>query len=127
MYDLTAFQRDLLYAIAGQEEPHGLAIKEELENYYEGEIHHGRLYPNLDTVVDKGLAKKGQADRRTNVYTITDRGLRELKSVRRRAVVKLIRDWSPPFQKWLAEAKSTSSSTIVANLDECGSTRFSRD
>ena len=48
MYDLTGFQRDLLYTIAGKEEPHGLAIKEELEEYYEKEIHHGRLYPNLD-------------------------------------------------------------------------------
>jgi len=27
MYDLTGFQRDLLYVIAGLEEPHGLAIK----------------------------------------------------------------------------------------------------
>ncbi len=45
MYDLTGFQRDLLYTIAGQDDPHGLAIKEELEDYYEKEIHHGRLYP----------------------------------------------------------------------------------
>ncbi|MDG5761937.1 helix-turn-helix transcriptional regulator, partial [Natronococcus sp. A-GB1] len=45
MYDLTAFQRDLLYVAAGLDEPHGLAIKEELENYYEKEVHHGRLYP----------------------------------------------------------------------------------
>ncbi len=61
MYDLTAFQRDLLYVIAGQdeEEPHGLAIKDKLEEHYEKEIHHGRLYPNLDEAVDKGLAEKG--------------------------------------------------------------------
>jgi len=26
MYDLTGFQRDLLYVVAGQDEPHGLAI-----------------------------------------------------------------------------------------------------
>jgi hypothetical protein len=32
MYDLTGFQRDLLYVVAGQNEPHGLAIKDELEN-----------------------------------------------------------------------------------------------
>ena len=54
MYDLTSFQRDLLYAIVGQDDPHGLAIKDELEGYYEKEIHHGRLYPNLDTLVEKG-------------------------------------------------------------------------
>ena len=52
MDDLTAFQRDLLYVIAGLENgtpPHGLAIKDSLEVDYSGEIHHGRLYPNLDT------------------------------------------------------------------------------
>ncbi|ELZ78680.1 MULTISPECIES: PadR family transcriptional regulator [Haloferax] len=80
MYDLTGFQRDLLYVIAGLEEPHGLAIKEELEAYYEKEIHHGRLYPNLDTLVEKGLVDKGQIDRRTNYYTLTRRGRREIQA-----------------------------------------------
>jgi hypothetical protein len=37
MYDLTGFQRDLLTVTAGIEEPHGLAIKDELEDYYEKE------------------------------------------------------------------------------------------
>ena len=82
MYDLTGFQRDLLYVIAGEEEPHGLAIKEELENYYEKEIHHGRLYPNLDELVDKGLVEKAEKDRRTNVYSVTARGRRELEARR---------------------------------------------
>ena len=82
MQDLTGFQRDLLYVIAGLEQPHGLAIKDELENYYQKEIHHGRLYPNLDTLVDKGLVEKGKHDRRTNVYTIAQRGRRELDSRR---------------------------------------------
>ena len=82
MYDQTGFQRDLLYVIAGGEEPHGLAIKEELENYYETEIHHGRLYPNLDTLVEKGLVEKGQLDRRTNTYSLTRRGRREIEARR---------------------------------------------
>jgi len=82
MYDLTGFQRDLLYVIAGLDEPHGLAIKEELETYYEKEIHHGRLYPNLDTLVDKGFVEKGQRDRRTNYYTLTRRGTREIEARR---------------------------------------------
>ena len=82
MYDLTGFQRDLLYVIAGKDEPHGLAIKEELEDYYEKEIHHGRLYPNLDTLVDMGLVQKGEMDRRTNVYKLTSRGERELEERR---------------------------------------------
>ncbi|MFB6073633.1 MAG: PadR family transcriptional regulator [Haloarculaceae archaeon] len=80
MHDLTGFQRDLLYVIAGLDEPHGLAIKDELEDYYEGEVNHGRLYPNLDTLVEKGLVEKGQRDRRTNFYKLTGRGRRELSA-----------------------------------------------
>jgi PadR family transcriptional regulator PadR len=82
MYDLTGFQRDLLYVIAGLDEPHGLAVKDELEEYYESEIHHGRLYPNLDTLVDKGLVDKGELDQRTNFYTVTRRGEREIAARR---------------------------------------------
>ncbi len=78
MHDLTGFQRDLLYVIAGTEKPHGLGLKDELEGYYESEIHHGRLYPNLDTLVEKGLVEKGRADQRTNYYTLTRRGSREI-------------------------------------------------
>ncbi len=80
MHDLTGFQRDLLYVIAGMDEPHGLAIKQELESYYGTEINHGRLYPNLDTLVEKGLVEKGQIDKRTNSYTLTQRGERELEA-----------------------------------------------
>jgi len=82
MHDLTGFQRDLLYVIAGLEEPHGLALKSELQDYYENEINHGRLYPSLDTLVDKGLVEKGQKDRRTNVYSLTRRGDREIEARR---------------------------------------------
>jgi len=78
MYDLTGFQRDLLYVISGLEEPHGLAVKDEIEDYYEKEINHGRLYPNLDTLVERGLVNKGQLDKRTNIYSITQRGKREI-------------------------------------------------
>ncbi len=82
MFDLTAFQRDLLFVTAGLDEPHGLAIKDELEKYYQSEIHHGRLYPNLDTLVEKGLLEKGTLDRRTNYYTLTRRGEGELEDRR---------------------------------------------
>lgn len=79
MYDLTGFQRDLLYVIIGLNKPHGLAIKAEMDDYYPDEIHHGRLYPNLDTLVDKGLVEKGQQDNRTNSYLLTQRGRREIE------------------------------------------------
>lgn len=71
MDDMTGFQRDVLDAIAGLDEPHGTALKDELEEYYGKEIHYGRLYPNLDRLVDKGLVNKGKKDERTNVYNIT--------------------------------------------------------
>lgn len=82
MYDLTGFQRDILYVIAGLEQPHGLAVKDELEDYYDQEINHGRLYPNLDDLVDKGLLEKGKLDKRTNSYTLTRRGRREITARR---------------------------------------------
>ena len=89
MDGLTGFQRDLLYVLAGLETPYGLALKDELETYYEKEIHHGRLYPNLDTLVDKGLVSKGARDDRTNEYTLTRRGRREIDARR---------EWETQFQ-----------------------------
>jgi PadR family transcriptional regulator PadR len=82
MHDMTGFQRDLLYLVAGPDDPHGLAIKKELEEYYEEEVNHGRLYSSLDTLVEKGLVEKGQKDKGTNFYSITQRGKREIKARR---------------------------------------------
>ncbi|ADJ15476.1 PadR family transcriptional regulator [Halalkalicoccus jeotgali] len=82
MHDLTGFQRDLLYVVAGYDSPNGLGIKRDLEEYYEQEIHHSRLYPNLDTLADKGLIEKGEQDRRANFYAITKRGWREIEARR---------------------------------------------
>ena len=88
MNDLTAFQRDILYVIVGQGEPHGLAIKKTLEEYYSQEVNHGRLYPNLDDLVDQGLLDKGTKDKRTNEYTLTESGLHKLRARR---------DWEGQF------------------------------
>lgn len=74
MHELTGFQRDLLYVIAAAEQPSGQDVKAEIEGYYSADINHGRLYPNLDTLVDRGLVEKGQLDRRTNYYDITEEG-----------------------------------------------------
>jgi DNA-binding PadR family transcriptional regulator len=82
MYDLTGFQRDILYVVAGRDRPKGLAVKDDLDGYYGSEINHGRLYPNLDQLVDKGLLEKGKHDERTNFYALTDRGRRELDARR---------------------------------------------
>lgn len=74
MDGLTGFQRDLLYVIAGADKPSGQEVKGEIEGYYASEINHGRLYPNLDTLVNKELVEKGELDRRTNYYAITELG-----------------------------------------------------
>jgi DNA-binding PadR family transcriptional regulator len=79
---LTGFQRDLLYVIAGGTEQSGQEIKEELEPYYSTEINHGRLYPNLDTLVDRDYVEKGEIDRRTNSYDLTHKGRRALDNRR---------------------------------------------
>jgi len=87
MHYLTGFQRDCLYIVAGYDGAKGLAIKDELDEYYENEINHGRLYPNFDSLVEKGLVEKGliekgRRDDRTNSYALTQRGVRELEARR---------------------------------------------
>ena len=72
--DLTAFQQNILVILA--EEPmYGLAIKRQLENYYGAEVNHGRLYPNLDDLVEMDLVEKSELDKRTNQYELTEHGL----------------------------------------------------
>ncbi|ELZ23327.1 PadR family transcriptional regulator [Haloterrigena salina JCM 13891] len=88
MDDLTGFQRDLLYVIAGADQPSGQEVKDEVEKYYNSEINHGRLYPNLDTLVNKELVEKGQLDRRTNYYAISDDG---------RSAIEQRREWERQY------------------------------
>jgi len=82
MDDLTAFQRDVLFVVAGREEPHGLGVKDELDDYYVEEINHGRLYPNLEDLVESGLVDKSEVDGRTNAYELTDEGEQVLTELR---------------------------------------------
>ena len=71
--ELTAFQQNILTILA-EEARYGLAIKRELEEYYDDEVNHGRLYPNLDDLVEMGLVEKSELDKRTNQYALTDEG-----------------------------------------------------
>lgn len=79
---LTRFQTDLLRTVEVLNEPNGLEIKRRLEHDYgyDGiteEIGLGRLYPNLDKLVDHGLVEKSEFDGRSNTYTLTERGADE--------------------------------------------------
>ena len=80
-FELTGFQRDLLYVIAGSDQPSGQTVQQKLETHIDN-VNHGRLYPNLDTLVENGLVEKGSQDQRTNYYELTPNGERLL--VRRR-------------------------------------------
>lgn len=74
MDDLTAFQRDTLFVIASLGEPYGLAIRDALTEYYGEEVNHGRLYPNLDELADRGYLEKRPGGDRKNRYTLTEAG-----------------------------------------------------
>lgn len=84
--DATLFQVHVLEVIQNLsvrgEECYGLAIKGELEDIYRtSEIHHGRLYPNLDTLQERGLVNKDKIDDRANSYQLTPTGKGFLKKV----------------------------------------------
>jgi DNA-binding PadR family transcriptional regulator len=76
--NLSAFQRDILLVLLrlenSDEDSYGLAIKRRLEARYDSEVNHGRLYPNLDELIESELVDRGQIDKRTNRYTLTDTG-----------------------------------------------------
>jgi DNA-binding MarR family transcriptional regulator len=77
--DLTAFQQQILVVLrriergkTGEGTAYGLAIKRELEALRGEEVNHGRLYPNLDQLVEQDLVEKAILDRRTNEYSTTE-------------------------------------------------------
>lgn len=87
--NLSAFQRDILLVLLrleqSDDDSYGLAIKRRLESRYESEVNHGRLYPNLDELIEQELIERGQIDKRTNRYTLTDAG-RELLEAHREEI-----------------------------------------
>lgn len=88
MHELTGFQRDLLFVIAAENGQSGQDIKAKMDPHV-GEVNHGRLYPNLDTLIERGLVVKGEIDRRTNSYDISDIGRQMLAGNRRWQNVQL--------------------------------------
>ena len=80
--DLTAFQRDLLWALSHENSRKGLALKTDLADYYGEEINHSRLYQNLNALVECGLVAKAARDRRTNEYSLTEAARRALEARR---------------------------------------------
>ena len=75
MYELSGFQRDLLYCVVALNEPNGQEIARELAEDLSIEVNHGRLYPNLTDLVEEGLLRKEKKDGRTNLYELTPLGI----------------------------------------------------
>lgn len=76
----TTVQRDLLYVIAGREDPTERALKRTLEDYYRTEIRPDRLASNLDALCQRGLVER--ADHAETTYSLTKRGYREIEARR---------------------------------------------
>ena len=89
--DLTAFQQNIL-VILTEEPRYGLAIKRELDEYYGDEVNHGRLYPNLDELVEMGLIEKSELDKRTNQYALTEDGYQTILDQLSWVFTKLVTD-----------------------------------
>jgi len=78
MEELTEFQKNIVNVLVGGDK-YGLAIKSELEEYYDDEVSHGRLYPNLDRLVNSDYIEKRPRDERTNEYGLTDEAREKIR------------------------------------------------
>lgn len=63
-------------AVGRLRNPSGQEVLDNLEEEHEthSDVNHGRLYPNLDSLINMGLVERGQRDRRTNEYYLTKHG-----------------------------------------------------
>jgi len=71
---LTGFQQNILLVLLDRGgAAYGLAIKRDLETptYYNEEVNHGRLYPNLDQLVEHNLIEKSEHVASRNVVRVT--------------------------------------------------------
>lgn len=78
MEDLTEFQKNIVNVLVG-DSMYGLEVKKELEEYYDEEVNHGRLYPNLDRLEERDYVEKYARDERTNEYMLTQRGREKMR------------------------------------------------
>ncbi|CQR52919.1 Transcriptional regulator PadR-like family protein [Haloferax massiliensis] len=93
VHELTAIQRDLLFVVRGMSDSSGQTIKTELEETQGRDLLTGRVYTNLNELVDKDLVNKGSKNGRTNEYSLTDKG---------RDAVEKRRRWEQRFLKQTA-------------------------
>ncbi|WP_129113428.1 PadR family transcriptional regulator [Halegenticoccus tardaugens] len=73
LFELSNSQRDLLTVIVDHDQPSGQQLKTDLEDAHTKRSTTDES-PNLDVLVDMCYVEKGQINRRTNYYKITDEG-----------------------------------------------------
>jgi DNA-binding PadR family transcriptional regulator len=121
--DLTAFQQNIL-AILAEESRDGLAIKREVESYYGSEVNNGRLYPNLDDLVNEGLVDKSDLDKRTNQYGLTEKGRQAILGRAGWILSKHVTDDSRASDVFRADRRiGETSTTIGPDSSQCGTVR----
>lgn len=99
MQELTGFQRDILFVLGGLGASQGAQLKRELERSRYSSILPGRLYHNLDVLVDRSLVLKRDGAGRANEYQLTPEGrssIREHSEWQRRYVDEAVLEGSIP-------------------------------
>lgn len=74
MGELTAFQRDVLFAVAGLDAPNGQEIRTDLGATQNRDVRSGHVYMNLEELIDAELLEKRDRNGRSNAYSLTDDG-----------------------------------------------------
>ena len=74
MEQLTALQRDMMFAVAGLESPNGREVQRELERTQDREFVSGHVYTVFEELVTAGLLEKSRRNGRSNEYRLTETG-----------------------------------------------------
>lgn len=74
--ELVDFRRDILLTLARSGPTHGQGLKDDLACLRDEDVNDGRLYPNLNALVDDGLVEKheNRHDERSHEFELSKRG-----------------------------------------------------
>ena len=79
--EFSGFRRDILLVLAFGEPTNGRGLLEDLSSFRDEDVNEGRLYPNLNALVDAGLVEKRENlhDDRSHEFRLDDRGCQCLR------------------------------------------------
>ncbi|WP_313695078.1 PadR family transcriptional regulator [Halorarum halobium] len=75
---LSALEWDVLWMLSKRGPLKGIAIRQELIDYYGEEVSHAEVYPSLDALADLELVREVATDGRPREYKLTEEGRRTL-------------------------------------------------